>query len=37
VGAGAVLEGRYAIGPKKDAPASNGQDEDEERDTQDAA
>jgi hypothetical protein len=39
VGAGAVLEGKYAIGPKKDAsPRSNGQEhEDEERDTQDAA
>ena len=38
VGAGAVLEGKYAIGPKKDAPPSpNGQDDDEERDTQDAA
>ena len=38
VGAGAVLEGRYAIGPKKDEPPStNGQEEDEERDTQDAA
>jgi len=39
VGAGAVLEGRYAIGPKKHAPPSpDAQDaEDEERDTQDAA
>src|SRR3954469_8282309 len=38
VGAGAVLEGKYAIGPKKDAPPQgNGQHEDEERDTQDAA
>jgi len=38
VGAGAVLEGRYSIGPQKDAPPpGNGQDEDEERDTQDAA
>ena len=39
VGAGAVLEGRYDIGPKRDAPPSgNGQDRDEEeRDTQDAA
>lgn len=41
VGAGAVLEGKYAIGPKKDAPpASNGNgradpdaDADEDRDT----
>jgi hypothetical protein len=38
VGAGAVLEGRYMIGPQKDAPPQgNGQHEDEERDTQDAA
>jgi len=39
VGAGAVLEGRYSIGPKNDrAPTSNGdEDAEEERDTQDAA
>src|SRR5947208_9125526 len=42
VGAGAVLEGTYAIGPKKDtSPDNNGrhgrQPDDEERDTQDAA
>ena len=39
VGAGAVLEGRYAIGPKNHAPPSpDAQDaQDEERDTQDAA
>lgn len=37
VGAGAVLEGKYDIGPKRDgAPHSNGESE-EERDTQDAA
>jgi bactofilin len=42
VGAGAVLEGQYQIGPKKDtSPDSNGrhgrQPDDDERDTQDAA
>ena len=40
VGAGAVLEGRYAIGPKNHAPPSpDAQDaqEEEDRDTQDAA
>jgi len=38
VGAGAVLEGKYAIGPKKDGPqSSNGQHDQEDRDTQDAA
>ena len=38
VGAGAVLEGKYAIGPKKDAPpASDVRDEADDRDTQDAA
>lgn len=38
VGAGAVLEGKYAIGPKGDRPSqSNGESDEEERDTQDAA
>lgn len=38
VGAGAILEGKYAIGPKGDrSPDHNRQDDPDERDTQDAA